>query len=365
MLSRSAAGLYWMGRYLERASHLSRLLRQQTSPSSTARPETSTSAGTRIYGALDREPLSGALELNSDDLFTLVDSFTLTDDLTFEPTNPDSIRSCFAQGRENAHQMRHHISAEMWTCLNQSYLRLQNMEMQDIWLRSPENFYAETAAQIDTFRGVTSSTLYRDDAWHFFQLGNYIERIQLSASLLMAQIAAVRLFEVPADVYWTSLLRHYHAFDAYNRASSAAIEPDRVLGLLVTHPQLPDSNRETIPWSTFWRCPRRSMTLSSTSRAPHRWTPQLTTSSPRKRTCARTTRTYWSPSPAPGACRPPTCRDTCTSPGTDRDSPDRLPGPRRMRGHSLAPRGVDRPRPHQPDSRRPEIRADSGRSRLP
>ena len=241
MLSRSAAGLYWMGRYLERASHLSRLLRQQTESLVDSPPRDIYFGWHRIYGALEREPLSGALEFDNDELFTLVDSFALTDDLTFEPTNPDSIRSCFAQGRENARQMRHHISAEMWTCLNQSYLRLQNMETHDIWLRSPEDFYAETAAQIDTFRGVTSSTLYRDNAWHFVQLGNYIERLQLSASLLMAQIAATRLFEVPADVYWTSLLRHYYAFEAYNRASSAAIEPDRVLGLLVTNPQLPDS----------------------------------------------------------------------------------------------------------------------------
>ena len=30
MLSRSAQGLYWMGRYLERAEHLCRLLRLQT-----------------------------------------------------------------------------------------------------------------------------------------------------------------------------------------------------------------------------------------------------------------------------------------------------------------------------------------------
>ena len=30
MLSRSAQGLYWMGRYLERADHLCRLLRLQT-----------------------------------------------------------------------------------------------------------------------------------------------------------------------------------------------------------------------------------------------------------------------------------------------------------------------------------------------
>ena len=118
--------------------------------------------------------------------------------------------------------------------------------MPDIWVRSPENFYAETAAEIDTFRGVTSSTLYRDDAWHFVQLGNYTEKVQLSASLLIAHIAAVRLFEVPADAYWTSLLRHYYAFVAYNRASSAAIEPDRVLGLLVTNPQLPDSLRLSV-----------------------------------------------------------------------------------------------------------------------
>ena len=241
MLARSAAGLYWMGRYLERAGHLCRLLRQQTESLVDSPPRDIYFGWHRIYGSLQREPHTGTLEFDNDDLFMLVDSFTLTDDLTFELTNPDSIRSCFFQGRENARQMRHHISAEMWTCLNQSYLRLQNMEIQDIWRTSPENFYAETAAEIDTFRGVTSSTLYRDDAWHFVQLGNHIERAQLSASLLIAQIEAARMVEIPADAYWTSLLRHYYAFEAYNRASSAAIEPDRVLGLLVTNRQLPDS----------------------------------------------------------------------------------------------------------------------------
>ena len=228
MLSRSAAGLYWMGRYLERAGHLSRLLKQQTESLVDSPPRDIYFGWHRIYGALEREPHTGTLELDNDDL-------------TFEPTNPDSVRTCFVQERENARQMRHHISAEMWTCLNQSYLRLQSMEITDIWLRSPENFYAETAAEIDTFRGITSSTLYRDDAWHFVQLGSYMERTQLSASLLIAQVAAVRLFEVPADAYWTSLLRHYYAFEAYNRASSAAIEPDRVLDLLVGSHQLPDS----------------------------------------------------------------------------------------------------------------------------
>ena len=241
MLSRSAAGLYWMGRYLERAGHLCRLLKQQAESLVDSPPRDIYFGWFRIYGALERTPHAGTLELHSDDLYTLADSYTLTDDLTFDPANPDSIRTCFVQGRENARQMRHHISAEMWTCLNQTYLRLQDMEIQDIWLKSPESFFDKAITDIDTFRGVTTSTLYRDDAWHFVRLGNYLERVQLSASLLMAHIAAVRLFEVPADAYWTSLLRHYHAFEAYNRASSVAIDPDRVLDQLVTNVQLPDS----------------------------------------------------------------------------------------------------------------------------
>ena len=304
MLSRSAAGLYWMGRYLERARHLSRLLKQQTESLVESPPRDIYFGWHRIYGAFERQPQAGALELDTDDLYTLADSFTLTDDLTFEPTNPDSIRTCFAQGRENARQMRHHISAEMWTCLNRSHLRLQGMAIQDIWLRSPENFYAETAAEIDTFRGVTSSTLYRDDAWHFVQLGNYVERAQLSSSLLIAQIAAVRLFEVPADAYWTSLLRHYYAFEAYNRASSAAIEPDRVLDLLVTNPQLPDSPTPSV-------C--RSRELCSELVAVG----------------TRTRRRVHRPDPAPIRAHPPSrrqqvaCRDRpgCSAPG----DPQRLP----------------------------------------
>ena len=180
MLSRSAAGLYWMGRYLERASHLSRLLRQQTE-SLVDRPVRDIYFGWyRIYGALDRQPNPGALELHTDDAYTLADSYTLADDLTFEPTNPDSIRNCFTKGRDNARQMRHHISAEMWFSLNRSYLRLQALEIQHIWVTSPESFYVQTNADIDTLWGVTDATMYRDQGWRFVQLGRFLERAQLS-----------------------------------------------------------------------------------------------------------------------------------------------------------------------------------------
>ena len=247
MLSRSAQGLYWLGRYLERTGHLCRLLRLQTE-ALVDRPLQEIHFGwSRIYSSINREPPVGSLESHGGDdyaladEFALADSYTLADDLTFERANTASVWSCLALGRENARQVRHCISAEMWTSLNLSYLRMQKLTIQDIWAASPESFYAETAAEIDTFAGVAAATMYRDDGWRFMQLGRCIERAQLAVSLLLVQFAAAGRTEEYADADWTSLLRVYHAFEVYSRRYSVEVQPDQVLDLLATDPLLPDS----------------------------------------------------------------------------------------------------------------------------
>ena len=195
----------------------------------------------RLYNSVDRQPPGGSLELLGSDDFTLADSYTLADDLTFERSNPASVWSCLALGRENARQMRHCISAEMWTSLNLSYLRVQELTIQDIWVASPESFYAETAAEIDTFAGVAAATMYRDDGWRFMQLGRSIERAQLVVALLLVQIAADAATDEYSDADWTSLLRVYHALEAYSRRYSVEVQPGQVLDLLATDPLLPAS----------------------------------------------------------------------------------------------------------------------------
>ena len=236
MLSRNAQGLYWMGRYFERAEHLCRLLRSQVE-ALVDRPIREIYFGwSRIYMSLNRQPPGGRVELIDSDDYTLADSYTLAGDLTFE--NPDSVWSCFALGRENARQMRHCISAEMWTCLNLAYLRLQKMSIQEIWKTSPESFYAETAGEINTLSGVAEATMYRDEGWHFLQLGRFIERAQCSVALFLSQFAADKLMGESSDADWISLLRVCQAFDAYNRNYSVNVQPHRVLDLLVTDPLL-------------------------------------------------------------------------------------------------------------------------------
>ena len=149
--------------------------------------------------------------------------------------------SCFAQGRENARQMRRYISAEMWTRLNRSYLRLRELGIQEIWRPSPESFYADTAAQIDTFAGVAAATMYHDAGWRFMRLGRSIERAQLATALLLAHLAVERTGDDQHEDDWISLLRCGYALEAYHRRCSVAVEPERVLDLLVTDALLPGS----------------------------------------------------------------------------------------------------------------------------
>ena len=137
--------------------------------------------------------------------------------------------------------MRRYISAEMWTRLNRSYLRLRELGIQEIWRPSPESFYADTAAQIDTFAGVAAATMYHDAGWRFMRLGRSIERAQLATALLLAHLAVERTGDDQHEDDWISLLRCGYAREAYHRRCSVAVEPERVLDLLVTDALLPGS----------------------------------------------------------------------------------------------------------------------------
>ena len=242
MLARNAEGLYWMGRYFERTGRLCRLLRWQVE-SLVDRPIREIHFGWyRIYGSLGR-PIPGAdAELvGGGDDYMWVDSFALADDLTFERTNADSVASGFTLARENARQMRHHLSAEVWTNLNRAYLRFRELRIEDIWKTAPETFYEGVAYDIDALAGAADATMYHDDAWRFVRMGRFSERVQLTIALLQAHVAATRRTGESSDDDWSSLLRVCQAVDAYRRRYGVAIEPDRVLDLLVADGRLPQS----------------------------------------------------------------------------------------------------------------------------
>ena len=239
MLSRSAQGVYWMGRYLTRAHHLSHLLELHVQALVDRSVEEIHFGWRRIFRTMKRLPPAGEKWLAEAEEFALADSFTLADDLTFERSNPDSVWSSLERGRENARQMRHCISAEMWTCLNLAYLRLRDLETVDIW-RTPEVFYAQTCNEIHNFVGIADATMYRGAAWRFMRLGRAIERVQLAVSLILAQTELGRRMK-RRTLGWASMLRMHHASEAYSQQYGIEIRRGRVLDLLVSDPLLPAS----------------------------------------------------------------------------------------------------------------------------
>ncbi len=248
MLSRSAQNLYWLGRYLERAEHLCRLLQLQME-TLVDRPRQEIHFGwQRIYANLQRRPplAKAEFELYRDDDSMLADAYTLADDLTFETSNPDSLHSCFAHGRENARQSRNCLSFEMWTCLNRTWLQLKEVDLAKIWQPTPENFYARTTEQLAAFAGITAATMYRTQGWHFLQLGRAIERAKQTSSLLLAQQKLSHPQKNFDSADWLSLLRFYQALDTYQWNYRGHIDPPQVLRLLVHDRRLPCSLAHTL-----------------------------------------------------------------------------------------------------------------------
>ena len=244
MLSRSALGVYWMGRYLERAQHGCRLIADQFETMKDRPVDEIDKSWRRLYQGLRRVPVGGELGSNLDDeQFMLVDAFTLADDLTFEPGNPDSIRNSLSAARENARQVRNVVDEDLWSCLNLVYLNIRDIEIADIWKDRPSEFYRRTEDAVRTFFGIAESTMYRDDRWHFLQLGRFVERAQLLAGLIGAQLAVYPVSGPQSDPDWQSLLRICAAQESYGQLHSLRFEPASVVDFLVADPQLSRSIR--------------------------------------------------------------------------------------------------------------------------
>ena len=147
-------------------------------------------------------------------------------------------------------------------------------------------------AQIDTFVGVAAATMYRGEGWRFMQLGRFIERAQLLAALLLAQLNAEEHVEESSDADWTGLLRLCHAFEIYNRRFSVAVDARHVLDLLVTDPLLPDSlgrslDRAAEEIAAIGPGPDARSSEAAPDAWPVGWAPSFTTSGPINKTATR------------------------------------------------------------------------------
>jgi uncharacterized alpha-E superfamily protein len=247
ILSRVADGLYWMGRYLERAENTARLLLVTEEMS------------TEVYG-LDEELARAEWR----DLAEILPGPALPERATrhvgglaaaslqalaFSPAHPNSVYFSLKRARDNARTVREALTVEVFVNLNETY---QDLEAQAA--RRLADTPAFRSALGAAHRGILSTvgaiehTLTRDPGWLFLRLGESIERLYRAATVLRIKLPALVAPEPKVDLpllhtRWRALLRGLSSLENFRHSYGARLEPLEVLHFLLFDPHAPRSLR--------------------------------------------------------------------------------------------------------------------------
>jgi len=231
MLSRVAESLYWMSRYLERAEHTARVIKVQLN----LMLERETEDDDRHWKRMLKSLAIDLTEVKEGEAQAAAKS------LIHSTASRSSIVSCIMGARENSRQVREQISSEMWEQLNRMFHEVKREEDPD---SDADDFLYSIKEGTYLFQGITDSTMTHGEGWQFIQAGRSIERASALSTLLGLHF---REFygtgAEPEPLEWIGLLRSCTAFEAYCKAYTADLRPDRIAEFLMLNPSFPHSIR--------------------------------------------------------------------------------------------------------------------------
>ncbi|NNH33802.1 hypothetical protein C9413_31890, partial [Rhizobium sp. SEMIA 4085] len=176
MLGRTANGLYWMFRYIERAENIARLIDAGLRMSLTR----SGPGDDDWDGVLQSAGVREAYDEGHAKL-TRVDA---VDYLLRDHSNPSSVMSCIDSGRNNARMVRTALTRETWEATNECWIELKA-------LLSKRPKAAEMPEIIDVIkrragliRGAFHGSKLRKELYEFARNRPFIERADNTRRLL-------------------------------------------------------------------------------------------------------------------------------------------------------------------------------------
>ncbi len=235
MLARHAEDLFWAGRYLERAEDTARLL----DVTYHGLLEGGASDGPMAWQeVLDALQLSHAFHARH----RTVTAVAVEDFLVLDERHSSSIVAAIGRARENARNVREHLSTELFEALNSTYLELRAEGREAEFAAHPHEFYRRVRSRCQLVAGAAAETMARLDAWRFFLLGRLIERAEMTCRLLRVRAPLAQRSDAHDEIhYWLVLLNAVSALEAYARRYGAEIAPKQVLEFLVFSPDFPRS----------------------------------------------------------------------------------------------------------------------------
>lgn len=235
MLARHAEGLFWMGRYLERAEDTARML----DVTYHGALEIGTDAASQSVWNELLEVLY--LDDEIDDLQTAPGErigMLLMADTEFPASVPSLVRA----SRENARGTREWLSAEAWEAINGLYLRLGRIDLAQSSQTQPYDVLRIVRSGCQAVAGSIEASMPRGEGHRFFTLGQRLERAMMTTRHLRVWRRRLAELAVPtAYAEWIKLLRAVSAYEAYLRDHRAEMDGVRVLQFLLQSSEFPRS----------------------------------------------------------------------------------------------------------------------------
>ena len=212
MLGKTAGGIYWLFRYLERAENIARLV--ETGHRFTlTRGVGSVSEWRSIVQSLG---LDAAYSARYDDYSAgHVVNFLLRD-----KANSGSLRAVIENARQNARLTRTAITREVWEAVNESWISTEEILKRQVREAELPAILEAIKRNCAMVRGAMHNSMLRNDVYNFARIGNFIERADNTARLLDVKyyvlLPSVSFVGSSLDnVQWEAILRSTSAYSAY------------------------------------------------------------------------------------------------------------------------------------------------------
>jgi uncharacterized alpha-E superfamily protein len=236
LIARHAEATLWLARYMERIENLGRILDVTNTFARDADDTRNWLSIPRINGDLEAfyKKHSAATQRTVGEFYLL------------DRDNSTSLQANIEAAKENARTLRALISTEMWLQINVFHGRIRAL---DSGMITPEHFTAVCALLRDgaqAHTGITEGTFYRDQAWHFYMIGRYLERADQTTRLLDTRFHALVPHPEAGDKEidagaWNALLRAAAGYHAYRREHPSGYEPREVACFLLSNTAFPRS----------------------------------------------------------------------------------------------------------------------------
>jgi uncharacterized alpha-E superfamily protein len=238
MLGKTANGLFWMYRYLERAENTARLIE-------TGQRIALTQSGGREgewRSILDTAGASSGFDAVHD----VVSKEAAINWLLRSKDNPSSILSCIVAARLNARLVRAALTHEVWESVNSAYMTAQGVLARRVSERELPKALGTIRQRTALVRGTTHGTMMRNDIYNFARIGTFLERADNTARILDVKyyvlLPSVSFVGSPVDnVQWETILRSVSGYGGYRLSYGNNPNPRDIAQFLILDRRFPRS----------------------------------------------------------------------------------------------------------------------------